>query len=280
MMNGKMYCLIGKDVSYSPTAAMMNSAFEHLAIDAKYALENCSDIQDAINRSSGYDGFNVTMPFKVAILGFLAELDDNAKITRSVNTVKRSGNKLIGFNTDVTGASECLKLHLADRMLDRVLIVGNGGVARSFIHVAYNFGAREVVIIARDPAKARELSDYVFFDRLSLDIESLEKVDASRLGRFDLAFNATPIGSVKAETPKKIEDLVTNCDIFFDAVYRPVNTKLIIKARAAGAEIIFGYEMLLYQAIESFRIFTGKDAPLEVMKNTLFSILGVDHYDR
>ncbi|HLQ03494.1 MAG TPA: hypothetical protein VK114_01740, partial [Nitrososphaerales archaeon] len=158
-MSTKSYVLVGTAVSRSPSPAMMNEAFRAMAVPAVYTAESIeSDGLTNFFRSCGrrgLAGLNVTTPFKSEIIPLLDALDEGARRLGAVNTVKRSGDNYVGFNTDIEGIVGPLRSLAGRGRLRRGAVIGAGGAARAFVGAMQSLGCREVSAIVRNPPRAR-----------------------------------------------------------------------------------------------------------------------------
>jgi shikimate dehydrogenase len=182
-----------------------------------------------------------------------------------VNTVVKRDGKLIGENTDAPGFLRSLHEHHVDPRHARALVFGAGGAAAAVAFALANEGARQLVIINRTATRAAELAD-----RLNASFPSLEVAINcwEPLSRANLVVNATAIGMAPqtGASPLPAGQTVPRGAFVFDLVYNPPETKLIHEAANAGARCVGGLEMLVYQGAVSFQMWTGREAPLQVMQ--------------
>lgn len=262
----------------SPTPPMMNSAFGELGIDASYAPLSVSKErfkeEFAKLRERRASGLNVAMPFKSEIIALLDHIGEVPSRIGAVNTVRREGERYVGFNTDVEGILAPLTARGSPPPRD-ALLIGAGGAARAFCEAMARFSCRKIKVVARDPSRALQ-----FVNDMRVGLPSME-FEAAAFGRigdrgFDLLFNASPIGSGGRRLPESLGRVVGKCAIIFDAVYRPVETELVRLAKTRGAKVIHGYEMLLHGDAAAFEILTGSRAPVRVMERTLLRTLSGD----
>lgn len=267
----RVYALIGDPIEHSLSPLMQNLAFRLLGLDCIYLAFRVKpeELGWAIKgiRALGVSGFNVTVPHKVAVIPFLDEVDHSASDVGAVNTVTNRGGRLVGHNTDGSGALAALSDEGVDLKGKKVVILGAGGAARA-IAFATAHAAGSLVIMNRTTSKAEELSSdlkkryrkLIEARKLSNETLSEELVDA------EVLINATSVGM----SPRTEESLVNRHMIrpkttVFDIVYNPLETKLISEAKAAGAKTIGGAKMLIYQGALSFEIWTGIKAPVDEM---------------
>ena len=204
-----------------------------------------------------FAGFSVTNPHKQAVIAHLDEIDETANQIGAVNTVRIENGKLFGFNTDAPGFITPLKALYGDLSDAKVAVVGAGGAARACVYSLVKAGAA-VSVHARDIGKAADLAD-------SFDVR-IEPIPDTFIG-FDIVVNCTPLGT-KGDTEDKTiatADQLAGVKLVYDLVYNPAETLLIREAKTAGVKTLGGLEMLIAQGAEQFRIWTGRDAPLEAM---------------
>lgn len=267
----RTYGIVGHPVTHSFSPAMHNAAIKHLKLDAEYKIFDIkpSDPENLANfcyetELNNIVGFSVTMPYKQEIMVYMDHYDSIAKTIGSVNTVINENNKLIGYNTDSVGAIQAIGEKTGVNQ-KRALVMGAGGAARAIAYSLKEFGA-DVYIFNRTFEKAEEIAK-------EFKIETIEYRMIPQ-AEFDIIVNATPIGSM----PQSEESLLSAKDInpwttVMDIVTNPIETQLIKEAKKAGAKTISGERMLLHQAALQFKLFFGKEAPLEVMEKALYEEL-------
>ena len=273
--------IIGDPVEHSLSPVMHNAAFRELGIDSVYVPFRVLPrlLGEAIRglRSQGVLGFNVTVPHKIETLKYLQKLDPLAQRIGAVNTVLNTEGRLIGYNTDATGAVEALRQN--DVRLDEsaFTILGAGGAARAITFALAGISPR-IVVLNRTFEKAQRLKREVKrktqrnIETIKLTRRSLAKV----LFTTDVLVNATSIGMESNQDCLPIDkpDLKRDLTVF-DIVYGQRETDLLRKAKQAGCKTINGIEMLLHQGAASFKIWTGRKAPLNVMRKGLVRAMEV-----
>ena len=267
----KTYGIVGHPVAHSLSPAMHNAGIKHLGLRAEYRLIDIDpkDPEELANFCYETDlnnigGFSVTMPYKLDIIGYMDDYDPLAKIIKSVNTVVNKDNKLIGYNTDAMGAMQALKEKTSIKR-KRALVMGAGGSARAIAYSLKEFGA-DVYVFNRTEKKANELADE--FDVESIPYRMIPEAE------FDIVVNATPIGSApNTEESLLHAEQISPKAVVMDIVTNPIETQLLKEAKKAGAVPISGERMLLHQAALQFKLFFGKEAPLDVMEKALYEEL-------
>ena len=276
VISGKtdVFAVIGDPIDHTLSPAMHNAAFEHLRLDYVFLAFRVTpdEIEKALQgvRALGIRGLNVTMPHKHAVTEFIDEADAAVKFLRSANTILNQRGRLRGFNTDGVGAIKALKNGGLNLTGKKALLLGAGGAAKA-IAFTLTKEVDEICILNRDGMKARELADILepFGKRVVGDELSPKRIQ-QELHDSDVLINATSVGM----TPNAFESLVKPSWLktslyVMDIVYNPNETKLIQEAKAVGAKVITGVEMLLHQGAASFEIWTQCKAPIDVMRNAL-----------
>ena len=272
--------LIGHPVEHSFSPPMHNAAFDALNMDYAYVAfdVNPNDLKSAIEgaESLNIKGFNVTIPHKVDVMQYLDELDEVARLIGAVNTIDFKNLK--GYNTDGIGAVKAIE-EVTSIKNKNVVVAGAGGASRAISFYIAKYGAESLTILNRNEVKAESLASDVSDSGLIGEVAS-DSINA--IGNYmegaDVLIDTTPLGmhpNIKDEpivkADKMDEDLVV-----FDAVYNPNETVLLKEAIKANAKPVYGIKMLLYQGAESFKIWTGKTAPVDVMEKALRNTLNLE----
>lgn len=270
-------CVLGDPIEHTLSPSIHNAAFKHLKLDFVYVAFRVGreELENAVKgmRSLGIYGFNVTMPHKNAIVKYLDELDPTAKFIGSVNTVVNNEGKLIGFNTDGAGALKALKENQVRLDGKKLLLLGAGGAARA---IALQLASElvELTILNRDGEKARQLAK-VLREKFSIKIVG-NTLSASlikeKLKDADIVVNATSVGMHPNPEQTLVNREWLRPDMtVMDIVYNPIETKLIKDAKAIGAKVVYGTEMLVFQGAASFEIWCRRPAPVDVMRKAILS---------
>lgn len=215
-------------------------------------------------RALGIRGFGVSMPFKLLVMEHLDRLDPLAERIGAVNTVVNDAGTLTGHNTDAWGAVEALREALPVAGA-RVLVLGAGGAARAVVFGLVNAGAI-VHVCNRTPEKAAELAAHVGGGARSAGgLEALEDLEA-----YDAVVNASSLGMAETSATSPVARAALRSGlVVMDIVYKPIRTRLLDEATAAGATTVHGGRMLLHQACRQFELYTGQEAPREAMDAAL-----------
>ncbi len=274
-----MYCVIGDPIAHSLSPVIHNAAFQHLKLDFVFLAfkVNTAGLENAMRgmRGLGVRGLNVTMPLKTAVIKHLDEADSTVRFLGSANTILNDAGKLSGFNTDGVGALNALRENGADPAGKKVLLLGAGGAAKAIAHTLAR-EAGELCILNRVPEKAAVLAHALgrMFDKKIVGNVLSPSTVETNLQDADVLVNATSVGMHPQVNQSLAEPQWLKPDLtVMDIVYKPLETKLAKAAKAAGAHVISGVEMLLYQGAESFKIWTGQTAPVKVMQTAALNKL-------
>ena len=274
----QIYGIFGHPVSQSLSPAMHNAAFRYLGLDCVYlAFEvDPRNVDQAVSsiRALGICGINVTIPHKQSVMAGLDETAPEASMVGAVNTIVNENGRLKGYNTDVSGVLRALdsELEFSPRGKN-VFVVGAGGASRAVIVAMCTSGARSVAAVNRTYLKAQELSEEFspHFGDVAFFAAPLD--DSGRVSELmeqaDIVINCSSAGMGNIEPLSLPLDLLSQNCVVYDLVYKPSVTPLVRDSRALGLRAESGLGMLLYQGVDAFEIWTGENAPVEVMRETL-----------
>jgi shikimate dehydrogenase len=275
----QLYAVIGDPIGHTLSPAMHNAAFQALSMDAVFLAFKVmqTQVEEAMGgvRSLGIRGLNVTMPNKNVVMQYLDEIDEQAKLIGSVNTVLNEGGRLRGFSTDGVGAHRALEENGVKLAGKKLVLLGAGGAARA---IAFTLAreTRELVILNRTPEKISALAQALntkFHKKITSSSLTSSNIEQNLQGA-DVLINATSVGMHPNEKHTPVKPALLNSDLtVMDIIYNPLETKLAKDAKAAGAKVISGVEMLIHQGAASFEIWTGKAAPVEVMRQSALNQL-------
>ena len=255
--------------SISPT--MHNAAFEHLGLPFHYqalevAPENLSDAMDKL-REPQVAGSNVTVPHKQAVIPYMDSLSDVAKQIGAVNTIINTNGKLHGHNTDASGYLRSLQdIHFSPEGKS-VVMIGAGGAARAVLYALLEAKASEVFIWNRTVEKATSLAeDFATLGKISaVTTDNLKEA----IRNCQLLVNTTSVGMVKEGLDPYLspipDDYLPQEGLVSDIIYKPRQPRLLANAHKAGLATQHGLGMLIYQGAYSFKEWTAKEAPTDVM---------------
>jgi 3-dehydroquinate dehydratase / shikimate dehydrogenase len=268
----RLYGVVGNPVSHSISPAIHNSSFIEKGLNSVYVPLKVLNIGTFIKefKKMDFQGFSVTIPHKESIIPFLDDIDTTARKIGAINTVVSQNGKLIGHNTDCMAAIKGIENSMKEEEKGtlknkKVAIIGAGGAAR-----AIAFGLKEkgcdITIYNRTLDRAMRLSDDV-----GCRFRGFEEI--SELNT-DILINSTSIGMFpnieESPVPKNV---LKEGMIVFDAVYNPIETRLLREARESGCCIVNGLTMFINQAAEQFRLWTGIDPSVELMKSVAMDML-------
>lgn len=263
----------------NPTVAMMEASFAHEGLEWIYV--NCEvpagELAPAVSgaHAMGWRGFNCSIPHKRRVIELLDDLSDTARICDAVNCVVRTDGRWVGHNTDGVGFVESVR-PVVQPEGGRVLVIGAGGAAHAIAIEIARAGAAGVEIIARDPAKAAALADLVDRTTAARGSAMAWSSPMSVPPGVDLVVDATPVGMepnvddmVEFDLESWSSDLVVA-----DVVPNPARTRLLQTAEQVGVRTIDGRGMLVNQAAENIRLWTGVDPDRSVLRAALDAALG------
>jgi shikimate dehydrogenase len=276
----KICALIGDPVEHTMSPAMHNAAFKKTGLDYLYIPLRVSMAQlpQAIAglKALNVAGFNVTIPHKVAVIPLLDSLDPLAEKIRAVNTVVNDNGKLRGYNTDAEGFYRVLLENGFSPQGRNVVLLGAGGAARAIAYILAEKGARLTVLNRQQEIDWAESIARFIHDDLRKEVKVFELGDiAKALPGADLLVNATSVGMSPADEVSPVPaGLLKGVPAVFDIVYNPLKTKLLKEAADAGALTLSGLDMLAWQGALAFEKWTGKAAPVDLMRREAVKMLG------
>lgn len=280
LINGetKIVGLFGDPIEHTMSPNMHNTAFKYLNLNYVYLPFNVKyeNLKSAINgaKNMGFIGLNITIPHKVNILNYLDYIEDSAKLIGAVNTIHFEEDFIKGYNTDGKGALRALK-NVTSVKNKKVTILGAGGAARAVACELILANIDSINIINRDLNKADNLKNNILsnidFDISIYNYDNLKNI----IEKTDILIDSTPVGMYPNNNAKPLvnsemmhSDLVVN-----HLVYNPLETTILKEAKKADAIPVSGLDMLIYQGIESFKIWTKKEPSYNLLKETLLKIL-------
>jgi shikimate dehydrogenase len=282
--------VIGYPLGHSLSPAFQQAALDHLGLGVRYEawetpVEGLAGAVEAM-RSPEFLGANVTIPHKEAVIPLLDDIDEISRQGGAVNTIVNRAGMLHGYNTDVIGFLRALKEDAAyDPAGQRALVLGAGGAARAVVLALSREGAAAVTVINRTYARASALvGDLRPYGSASLHAlpEAYASLGAALLG-CRLQVNCTSLGmaSTARERASPLSaELIPGGALVFDLVYNPPETRLMAAARKRGARALGGLPMLVYQGAASFELWTGRAAPIDVMREAAHKALGLSAVKR
>ena len=276
--------IFGYPIRHSISPAMHNAAFASLDIDAVYsAWETTPDdlaAGVASLRSEDYLGANVTVPHKQAVMVHLDEIDDLATRIGAVNTIVNRDGRLMGSNTDALGFINSLRSEAGVTVAGlEVVLIGAGGAARAAAYALAEGRASALAIANRTVERAESLASELAETGILANAFGLHDPDfLSACERADLIVNSTSVGMLhgpaEGDSPVPAEVISPGC-VVYDMVYNPPKTPFLLDAERAGAQVIGGLPMLVYQGAAAWSRWTGREAPVDVMFKAAREALGL-----
>lgn len=276
--------LIGSPVGHSGSPAMYNYSFQKLGIDYAYLAFDIKveEVKKAIEAMKTFHmrGCNVTMPCKSEAAKYMDELSPAARIIGAVNTIVNEDGKLIGHITDGQGFIDNLRDHGVEISGKKITVFGAGGAATAIQVQAALEGAKEISIFnVKDDffERALKTAEQIKEEKPEcivnvFDIEDTDKM-REELASSDILANATIVGMKPMENESIVKDVTMFHPelIVCDAVYNPMETKMLREAKEAGCKCIDGQGMLVWQGAAAFKLYTGQEMPVEEVKEIFFS---------
>ncbi len=266
----KLYGVIGNPVKHSFSPGMHSLAFKELGINAVYLPFLITDEQlpQLLHAFSitGIQGFNITLPFKEKIVPYLDSLSEEAEKLQSVNTVVRTDSGWKGYSTDGNGFVRSLAAADIDVLQRKIILVGAGGAARAIAVSLIMSGVSDITILNRTQSKTNDLATLLRNISPGLSICTTLAQDQET----DIVINATSVGMTDDSCPVP-DNVIERSRQVVDIIYNPAETTLLRKASERSIPCMNGLDMLLYQGIEAFEIWTGQAAPKEIMRKSLMA---------
>ena len=266
--------LLGHPTGHSVSPAMQNAGFRSIGLDWNYELLDVTPVElfsaAARLRSDDCAGANVTIPHKQAIVEWLDGVTDRARSIDAVNTIIKQDGKLIGDNTDGYGFLTSLRDAHVDPSGKRIVLLGAGGAARAVAVSFAQAGAERITILNRSTPRLRALADFL---RANFPAAAIGENDEHALSDAQLIVNATPVGMSPHAAGSPMGSAFPAGVVVIDLVYRPLETRFLREAAQAGAQTVSGLGMLVHQGAEAFKLWTGRDAPVDLMLKAARSAL-------
>lgn len=267
--------IIGYPIGYSMSSHMYNAAIHALGLDYTYVAMAVKpeDVKSVVIdfKTMKFRGFNVTIPHKIAIMKYLDELDQSAKVIGAVNTVVNDDGKMTGYNTDYIGFLAPLKSMEFSMHDNHALVLGAGGVARAVVWGLISEKVRTITVIGRNMEKLNALHNQ-FKEYFEIEIMDWNDAQyAERCKTADIIVNTTPLGMYPKfdDCPLIDWSYVNKNALVYDLIYNPKRTKFLDLAEKNGNPILNGENMLVEQGAAAFKMWTAQEAPIQVMHEAL-----------
>jgi len=279
----RLCAVIGNPVEHSLSPLIHNAAFTATGLNYVYVAFRVEDVRGCLSGMRAlpsFRGMSVTIPHKVAVMEHLDDIDPMARTVGAVNTITNEGGRLIGSTTDGPGTLRAFEEAGLSLKRKHILFLGAGGAVRSVAFaVAQLANPACVTILGRTQGRIDSLvSDLVAKTGVPVKAGSLRDDLTDAMAVHEVVINGTPLGlypASLADTPIP-QPLLRPHHIVFDMVYRPLKTRLVREAEAAGCKVLLGTEMLLNQAALQFEVWTGTPAPTGVMRDVLLGRLDAE----
>jgi shikimate dehydrogenase len=261
-----IFAVIGKPVSHSLSPTMHNSAFSAVGYHGLYLPLELDDIGLAVSglKALRFKGASITIPHKVAVMEFLDEIDEMALDIKAVNTIANINGRLVGYNTDCTGAMRALSARTGIKDKD-VTVIGAGGAARAIGFGVKSEGGR-LTIVNRSKENGEKLAG-------DLDAAFIPLSEVTQL-RCDILINATAVGMAPQVDGMPVpKNALDDHMVVMDIVYNPLKTRLLKEAERMGCPTIDGVSMFIYQGADQFELWTNLKAPVDIMKLAVLAAL-------
>ena len=260
----KKFAVIGYPIKHSKSPQIHNAGFQEFNLEADFeAVEVAPENLESWMKTEfpNYQGIAVTIPHKENIKKFIDAQTPAAESIGAVNTLYRFEDKIIGTNTDCVGALKALQTEVSDLKDKSILILGAGGASRAIIFALVTAESK-ITLWNRTSSKAIKLAD-------EFKVQTAENLKTINPDNFDIIINTTSVGlnSWESILDEKFWDPK---HIAFDIVYQPLETRFLNDAENAGARTITGDKMLIYQAIEQFKIWHGIEPEPEIFEQAFF----------
>ncbi len=257
-----LLALLGHPVGHSLSPLMHSTALKHLHLEGRYEAWDVSDLSQAMVdlKRKGFRGASVTIPYKRDIMSFLDDIDEQARSIGAVNTLIRRDDGFVGANTDWEGLIRALRSVTSIRGR-RFVVLGAGGTARAALYGILGEGGGAVVV-NRTEKRGRELAD-----DFGCPSYPLTEIDALQ---GDVLINTTPVGMTpNTEVSPVPSEVLSRFSLVADVIYTPLRTRLLREAERAGCTILSGVEMFVEQGAAQFRLWTGLEPPVDLMRQVV-----------
>lgn len=277
----KQLAVIGYPADHSFSPVMHNFIADNMNMDYTYSAFTVSpeNLGDAIRgmRAMGFCGMNVTAPHKIEVIKYLDEISDDAKLLNSVNTVVNKNGILTGYNTDSEGFYLSLKNAGVRVENADILVMGCGGVVIPALTGIITYNPKSITLLNRTKAKAEKLAEDIF-NITGYRIKTYMETDS-----FDIIINTTSAGMGEQKNVLPWEsinelsgiDFITPKSVAVDMIYNPPKTEFLKYAEGKGAKTINGLDMLIYQGLLAYELFTDTKLPdnmAELLRKEVFGI--------
>ena len=246
---------------FSLSAKIHNAAYAALGLDYTFVCFGVEDPVAAVAaiRTLGVRGMNVSMPYKTEVMPYLDRVDESARVIGAVNTINNVDGVLTGYNTDYLGAIRALR-EVTELSHKRIAVIGAGGAARAVVYGCLQEAA-EVTVFNRSIERGAALAE-------DLGARWGGSVEAFTAETFDIVINATSAG-FKQPDCNPLDGRLASHLIVMDVAFMPVQTALLLQAKALGCTTVNGTRMLVHQACRQIELYTAREAPIDIMEQAM-----------
>lgn len=246
------YALIGEKLGHSYSKIIHKKYFEYTGLDASYELLEIpkDELHARVGEMicAGYNGFNVTIPYKIDLLNACGSISGEARDIGAVNTVKIIDGVMHGYNTDYHGLKLALEINGINLKGKSVVILGSGGASKAVRTLCRDMNCKDITIVSRKPETSDGSYRYISYN---------DKIDG------DIVINTTPLGMYPDTKAAPIEDYAS-FETAVDLIYNPAETLFLKRAKMRGLKTANGLYMLVAQALYAESIWNGKDMDFEI----------------
>ncbi len=256
----RKFCLLGETLKHSMSPQIHRELFKLSNKSGEYSLLEVPHNEFSKNAEKliEFEGYNITIPYKVDIIPYLDHIDTSAERYGAVNCVDNKNGVSTGYNTDVDGFLKSLEVNDI-KLSGNVLLLGLGGVGRMMACEACLAGGKLTVAVRKgSESKSETIKKEILKHCPDAEINIVNYDEIS--GHFDTLINSTPVGMYPDNEGCPVDDkVISNCDAVFDAIYNPVETVLVRKAKQCGKIAVGGMEMLVWQAVVAHEIWDNAE---------------------
>ncbi len=251
------FAVIGHPIGHTMSPFIHKKLFELSGYSPIYEVLDVENVEGSLAALRTFDGFNITIPHKRNIIPFLEDITEKARVNGSVNTVKVEKGKMFGATTDGEGCRKALVNNKAD-LFGKILLLGNGGAARAIAFEAATSDC-ELTIAVRNKDKGIALKNDIqgFNSSIKINVTDFSNEENSNK-KYDLLINTTSVGMYPKVSDSPVsKNVVERCGNVFDAVYNPAETVLLRYGRELNKNVIYGMDMLVFQAVAAHEFWYG-----------------------
>ncbi|MEP3046533.1 MAG: shikimate dehydrogenase [Roseibium sp.] len=272
--------LVGRGITLSRTPEMhmaearaqsLSCVYRIIDVDELPLEEQCLKTILHTAEVTGFDGLNITCPYKVEVVSLLDKISPEAASIGSVNTILFRNGKRIGHNTDYRGFAESFQRTMANALRDSILLIGAGGAGGAVVHALADCGVKHLKIHDLDHARANKLASQLKINHPEISVEAIAEIDQASTKELCGIVNASPVGMDKIPGSPFPAELLRPDMWVADIIYFPIETELLAAANKLGCRVLPGSGMAVFQAVKAFELFTGKPADPDRMTATFSS---------